>query len=44
LTYVWTAGQIVAKLTNLKVLDDEYGGWKLQKPDRDVLDRETVMS
>lgn len=41
LKYVWTARQIVAELANLKALDDEYGGWKLQKPHRDVLDRAT---
>jgi hypothetical protein len=41
LKYVWTARQIVAELANLKALEDEYGGWMLQKPNRDVLDRET---
>lgn len=39
--YVWTAQQIVAELANLKALDEEYGDWKLQKPNRDVLDDET---
>jgi hypothetical protein len=41
LKYVWAARQIVAELANLKVLEDEYGDWKLQKPNRDVLDCET---
>jgi len=31
----------VAELANLKALDEECGDWKLQKPNRDVLDDET---
>jgi hypothetical protein len=41
LKYVWTARQILAELANVKALDDGCGGWKFQKPNRGVLDRET---